>query len=1599
MKKILKSIFLPLYVIIFSFMFSNCENSDEQAHAGQALFSSYRNIPGLTGDEIEAIEALQKNNESFIYGMLPSTEAYLSVDGNVRGFAALYSKWLSELFEIPFIPKLYTRDDLLIGLDTGEIDFTGELTANEERLQKYLMTDAIALRSIEYIRLKDSLPLLEIIPTRVPRFALLEGTTTVNDAFSNTLEAFEPVFISEYIEAYDLLKSGEIDALVAEGTNLAFFDMCDDIVTTIFLPLIYSTVSLSTQNPDLAPIISVMQKALDNGAINQLNELYTQGYQEYTRNRFLLRLTDEERRFLETNPVIPFVAEFDNYPISFYNSRENTWQGLSFDVLKEVEALTGLEFKLINDQHTKWVELLRMLEDGEALMISELFPHSDREGRFLWPQTSFLTDSSSLISKVEHRNINKNEILSFRIGLNRETINSELFHRWFPDHKNTVEFDGKDAVFEALIRGEIDMAMSVSYRILNLTNYRELPGYKINFLFENRLASALGFNKDAEVLVSIVDNALELINISTISRQWMSRTYDYRSKIAEARMPWVIGTAITLMIMLILLTIIYFINRKKRKTISNQAAVLSAIYNSIPAMVFTKDINNLYTSCNSRFLVETKLSESQLIGKCFEEIGLYDKNVVKDFYETDQKVLNEKAAITTEGWYNGSDGSMRAREITKVPLIQSGKVAGLLGIGLDITDRKLMEEASKKTHEQAMLMLDTSPLCTQLWDRNLNTIDCNEAAVRLYGFKNKQEYIERFIFECSPEFQPDGRHSQEKATSLINQAFEEGRCVFSWMHKMTDGTPMPAEVTLVRVNYKDDYVVVGYTKDLRDLVKLEAQASGYEYAKKLNRTLSKITMSPTISAGFLKDAADIIAREGCDVLNVTRVGLWGISKDGNTLISISCYNASADEYNIQDNLDISNCKEYRMLLDTERLIATNNASISNPMSELTNYFTQDSCAFIDAPIRIDGKLAGVVCIEQDRCEKYLTEREWTIEEQNFASSLADLMALAISGSERRIAQDLAEKANQAKSDFLATMSHEIRTPMNAIIGMSELLLSEKMEISQLRYVRDIHVSAMALLNIINDILDLSKVQSGKLSLVPAHYEFDVFIDSVCSVVNILTENKNISFKLHIEGSFPECLYGDDVRLRQLLLNILGNAIKFTNEGSVGLSISTTETSINFSISDTGIGIQAEDIPTLFNAFTQADMQKNRRKEGTGLGLSISKSLVDMMGGSITVESVYGQGTVFNISIPKVIGDVALIQKAYDNEDLICAPDARVLVVDDNAVNLNVACGLLRLNMINAETAESGKQAIEMIRNNQYDIIFMDYMMPELDGTETSKIIRSSGINIPIIALTANVIANTKEDFLAAGMNDLLTKPIKKATMNKILKNWLPAEKIKKVQDEKPSADEALDEKTRAFWEKIERIEYLSTQAGMERVSGQKDIYKKSLKLMLNEIEKCDENLKEFLASGDMNNFSIEAHSMKSSLANIGAMELSALALELETASHNKEFSFCASHTLPFLEKLVSLKTALAVAFSDNSQSQTPEAQHLPAELTAIFEKLITAFNKTDFKAIDEGINSLNTLPELAGNNALQAEIEKIKDAVLMMDYDGAAEIMQKLSAS
>ena len=414
----------------------------------------------------------------------------------------------------------------------------------------------------------------------------------------------------------------------------------------------------------------------------------------------------------------------------------------------------------------------------------------------------------------------------------------------------------------------------------------------------------------------------------------------------------------------------------------------------------------------------------------------------------------------------------------------------------------------------------------------------------------------------------------------------------------------------------------------------------------------------------------------------------------------------------------------------------------------------------------------------------------------FGAETADYKLLVRTMSELKEAKEKADAANVAKSEFLANMSHEIRTPINAVLGMNEMIIRESSDPAIIKYARDVEGAGKNLLAIINDILDLSKIEAGRMELVEAPYRLSSVLNDVVNMISFRAKAKDLEFAVRVNKGVPDSLYGDEVRIRRVIVNVLNNAVKYTEKGRISLDVREVRhgslTDLTVDVSDTGIGIKPEDVEKLFNRFDRFDMTKNNTVEGTGLGLAITKGLLDMMGGRISVKSEYGKGSVFTITIPQRIIDddpIGNWQDRYEetiNEkekhiEEFYAPSGHILVVDDTTVNLIVVQSLLKRSQLMIDTAVSGHEMLEKAVQTKYDVILLDQRMPQMDGVEALHKLREikDGPNIetPVICLTADAISGARERYIAEGFNDYLTKPIDGPELEKMLITYLPKEKV------------------------------------------------------------------------------------------------------------------------------------------------------------------------------------------------------------------------------
>ncbi|MGN0328610.1 MAG: ATP-binding protein [Lachnospira sp.] len=533
-------------------------------------------------------------------------------------------------------------------------------------------------------------------------------------------------------------------------------------------------------------------------------------------------------------------------------------------------------------------------------------------------------------------------------------------------------------------------------------------------------------------------------------------------------------------------------------------------------------------------------------------------------------------------------------------------------------------------------------------------------------------------------------------------------------------------------------------------------------------------------------------------------------------------------------------------------------------------------------------------------------------------------------------------ANVAKSQFLANMSHEIRTPLNGILGMDAILLEECKDDDLKEYARNIQSAGQSLLSIINDVLDISKIEAGKLEILPVEYELFSVINDCYNIAKVRAASKSLFLQMMIDSKLPSCLLGDEVRIRQIINNFLSNAVKYTKEGTITLSISNETIAENqimmtISVKDTGIGIRQEDLGKLFDSFTRVEEKRNRNIEGTGLGLNLTKNLVEMMGGQIYVESTYGKGSCFTAKIPQQvinpepIGDFEKRYQQFINTSethrmSFVAPDAQILVVDDVDVNLKVMKGLLKKTRMKVDTAESGMVCLECVKKKKYDLIFLDHMMPEMDGIETLQQMKllASDLNksTPVVMLTANATRGVRDEYVQAGFNDYLSKPFKEEDLQEMLVKYLgekiiqqdsiksdeskvdiqPSESVDEVQSHE-AVDDTQNNEDGDIIKRLDKIPELDTKTGLSYCLN-KEFYEE----ILTDYMQADKSatIEQFFQAKDWENYTITVHALKSTSMTIGAVTLSENAKALELAAKDGDENYVISHHQAVMEQYASL---------------------------------------------------------------------------------------------
>ncbi|MBO6146343.1 MAG: response regulator [Lachnospiraceae bacterium] len=630
--------------------------------------------------------------------------------------------------------------------------------------------------------------------------------------------------------------------------------------------------------------------------------------------------------------------------------------------------------------------------------------------------------------------------------------------------------------------------------------------------------------------------------------------------------------------------------------------------------------------------------------------------------------------------------------------------------------------------------------------------------------------------------------------------------------------------------------------------------------------------------------------------------------------------------------------------------------------------------------------------------------------------------------------EVAKAASEAKSAFLSSMSHEIRTPINAVLGFDEMILLENKDPEINKYAQDIQSAGKTLLALINDILDFSKIEAGKMDIVPVQYELTSTVNDVVSMTMSLANDKGLTFDVNVDPKTPHLLFGDEIRIKQCMTNILSNAVKYTEKGGLTLTVGFEETDdpdgtdsilLTVAVRDTGIGIREEDMEKLFTAFDRLDQVRNKAVKGTGLGMSITKQLLENMGSRLEVESEYEKGSNFHFAVKQQvvkreeIGDLTEAFKKYiphegseNKNDTFFAPDADILVTDDTENNLLVVTRLLKRTGIKIDTAESGAKTLELIKKKKYDIIYLDHMMPEMDGIETlhrmKELPDNKNADTPVIVLTANAVSGSREMYMNEGFTDYMTKPVSYLTLKNSLVRYLPEDKIKEKQPGSTTDSNPADGSTEeAVSEALAAVQGIDVSEGI-MYSGDEETLIEVIQGYSRRIDEASGEIENELKELNIKNYTVHVHALKSSSRLIGAKELSEMALDMENTGNEYQKAIAdgdvdkAAESLSALEEQTPVLLGLYRSYKEKlapvtSPDSTETKKDLP-EMTEEELREILMGIKEFAEAFD--MDSTDSAMKLIESHAVPPDkkelIDSLKKSVLNVDRDAILTLLENI---
>ncbi|MCL2616622.1 MAG: ATP-binding protein [Defluviitaleaceae bacterium] len=962
--------------------------------------------------------------------------------------------------------------------------------------------------------------------------------------------------------------------------------------------------------------------------------------------------------------------------------------------------------------------------------------------------------------------------------------------------------------------------------------------------------------------------------------------------------------------------------------------------------------------------------------------------LVRGFLE---KAFNDGRA-QMEFMLKTATGDPLPTDITLVRFNSEGKQK-LVAFVSDLRPMRAALDKEREAYESSRLFFDASPMLIETWDSAIGLVRCNKQTVNIFGLDSKEDYMRRFL-ELSPEYQPCGIRSEKKFSGLLQEAYDTGNARSEWVHIKPDGELLPMESHFVRIQQNEKCIVVRYSHDLRKIKKVQEQVQEAD-----ERT--KLLLSASPLACYLLD-------ENYNVIDLNKACLELFLKESGKPLNYTYEHCDFGECII----DCDNCRRYIHKACLARKYFTDNYRGIFPS------YKQDASGLAER-MELCGKKAfehGVQHFEYTHQTLYgeMFSCDVTVVPIEFLEGKVLACYLRDMRDARR--RQVAEEESRAKTRFLTRMSHEIRTPLNAIMGVTEIQLQKSGHNPEIEEAfHRVYSSSSMLLTIINDILDLSKVEAGKMEIVPARYELVCLLVDTVQLNLMYVGSKSIDFVIHADENLPELLIGDELRIKQVLTNILSNAFKYTKDGSVTLSVAMEALPLSeaesthlgeadimliFQIEDTGQGMTKEQLDNIFELFVRHNVEENREIEGSGLGMNIAQHLVSMMHGEITAQSQLGVGSTFTVRIPQkrygsdVLGkeqveslqNMEMAQKTIKRLAKMTRepmPYGRVLVVDDVESNLYVAKGLLMPYKLAIDTVESGYAVVDKIKSGEtYDIIFMDHMMPGMDGLQATKIIRDMGYTYPIVALTANVVKGQSDMFMNNGFSGFIAKPIDL----RLLDNCL----LRFIRDKQPP--EVLE--AAQIFAKYVSVNTQSFESSEQMLTGMVEVFLRDAQKVIAKLEPIAKEIEQGNELGEdvLKTYTSQVHGIKAALANVGYPQLSEVAQSLEVAGVSADFETIKMGTPMFLdgmrEAIDKLAPTVYQAYGKSEDERSEDRAYLREQLRQI-GAACEAYDKKLAKAI------MNDLVQRPYSKQTRTLINEINSFLMLSDFDEAAELARK----